>query len=435
MVRVSVALFAALLTFAVIVVLTGSNESQRFVLRAVNAGQLVEGNLVKVGGVRAGIVESIDLAPDNQAEIEIKVDDPSLLPLHRGTRAEIRLSSLSSVAGRYISLLPGRNDAAPLKSGATISAIDVSVPVEIDQLLSVLNAQTRVAFRSALRGSAALYRGQGPAANAALRALNPALSELAATVRELGRDDARLERFLVESASVVGVLADRDDAVDVGLSGAADTATALAARSGELEDGLERAPRTFGDASRTLTRLADVSGDIEGALRDARPVAPRLASLVNTLDRVLPRADPALEAVRELAPRTSAALRTLPALSRVVTPAFGSATKALADADPIIAGVRPYVPDVVHGLFSGFGGQTFNYYDANGHYGRVRPMVYAGSTQAAGALSSLLQVSVAGDAEQRSLLRRCPGSATVPAPDGSNPFKPPSLDCDLDQVP
>lgn len=416
-------------------VFVGGGTQQRFWLDAANAGQLVKGDLVKVGGVRAGIVESISLGSDNQAEIAIRVDDASVLPLHEGTLAEIRLSSLSSVAGRYVGLLPGPNNRPELKSGATIRATDVSVPVEIDQLLSVFDAETRRAFRSALRGSATIYHGQTAAANRAVRAFNPALTEMATTAREVGRDDALLERFLVQSASVFDVLAQRNPAIDAAIRDTADTAASLASRRRDLEMALRRAPRAFGRAQATLARLTTVGRDLQGALDDARPVAPRLAVLLRTLDRVVPRARPALESVQALAPLATATLRTIPALNRTGTPAVRDVAKALADAAPIVAGARPYLPDVIHGFLSGFGGQTFTYYDANGHYGRVRPIIYAGSTQTNGLLSSLLQTSVAGDAEQRNIFRRCPGGATDPAPDRSNPYQPAEVTCDPAEVP
>ena len=54
------------------------------------------------------------------ALVHVEIDDDDLTPLHRGTRASIRLSSLSSVAGRYVTLHPGANDAPAIENGGTI---------------------------------------------------------------------------------------------------------------------------------------------------------------------------------------------------------------------------------------------------------------------------------------------------------------------------
>ncbi|UTI66184.1 MCE family protein [Paraconexibacter antarcticus] len=418
------------------VALLGGSNAQHFDLRVANAGQLVKGNLVKVGGFKAGLVESIDLASDNQAIIRIKVDDTDVLPLHEGTRAEIRLSSLSSVAGRYVSLLPGPNNKPKLDDGATLAATDVSAPVELDQLFSVLNAETRRAFRSALSGSATIYRGRAADANRALRALNPALTELATTAHEVGRDDANLERFLVQSASVMTVVAQHNPEVDSALRDASTTATTLAAKRRDLQTALRRAPGAFGQTTATLERLDATGRELQPTLRLARPVAPRLATLIRNLHTLLPPARTALASAERLVPLTMTTLRTLPRLSRTGAPALREAARALTDVAPIVAGTRPYVPDLINAFTGTFGGRSFGYYDANGHYGRVRPMIYAGSTQTPGILSSLLGVSVAGKSERRNQLARCPGAATGPAADGSNAsFASPGVPCDAGLFP
>lgn len=418
-----------------VVVLTGGKPPQRLNLLASNAGQLVKGNVVKVGGVRSGVVKAIDLGPHNQARVRISVSDQKLLPLHAGTRAEIRLSSLSSVAGRYVSLIPGPNDRPPLADGATIPATDVEVPVEIDQLLGALSVQSRLALQRALTGSAAIYSGKAAAANRGLAALNPALTELAQTAHEIGRDDARFEKFLVDAAAVVDVAARHNPALDAGLADAATTTRELADQRVPLRQLLKQAPAAFDQADATLGELVRTGRVLRPALREAQPVAPRIARLLRTLSPLLPRAQPALLDARRLLDQTRTTLRALPALDVAASPAFSAASAALKSSGPIIAGARPFVPDIVHGFFNGFGGQTFTYYDANGHYGRVRPMAYAGSSQTAGALSSILGFSLAGPAERRRIFLRCPGAATDPAPDRSNPFVTRRLECDPKQVP
>ena len=80
-----------------------------------NAAQLVKGNLVQTGGAPIGTVETIDLTPDGQAEVTMKLKD-DYVPLRRGTLATIRQASLSGVANRYIDL---RSDCKP--SGGEVS--------------------------------------------------------------------------------------------------------------------------------------------------------------------------------------------------------------------------------------------------------------------------------------------------------------------------
>jgi phospholipid/cholesterol/gamma-HCH transport system substrate-binding protein len=99
---------------------------------------------------------------------------------------------------------------------------------------------------------------------------------------------------------------------------------------------------------------------------------------------------------------------------------------------PVIDFLRPYSPDLV-GWFRDFGQSAANY-DANGHYARVMPIFGAFQYQASD--DTLQPVSPA----QRlggltsGFTRRCPGAASQPRPDGSNPFAPGGFDCDTSDV-
>ena len=72
---------------------------------------------MQIGGRRIGSVKKIELTDDNQAEVTIDVEEP-YAPLHEGTTAIIRLTSLSGVANRYVALSPGPNNAPELQDGA-----------------------------------------------------------------------------------------------------------------------------------------------------------------------------------------------------------------------------------------------------------------------------------------------------------------------------
>ncbi len=374
------------LTATLAIVLLGGDD-RRLTLRFDNASQLVKGNEVKVGGLAVGTVEDIELADDNAAEVKVRITDEDLWPLHEGTRAEIRVSSLSSVANRFIQLHPGPNNAPEIGVGGTLATARTASVVEIDSLLSTLDTQTRIAAQNLLRNQRAVYQGASADANRGLIALNPALSQLDLLSRDLGRDDTALRGFLVQSAAVVSAVASRDVDLDRGLEGAAATARELADDRGVIEGILRRAPATLGDASGTLRELDRTFTALRPAARELRPVAPKAATLVRDLQPLLQRSGPALDAVRGLLPDLGVVLRRMPGLRDTALPAFSATQTALADADPIIQGVRPYLADVFHGVVTGFGGTQVNSYDANGQYARITPV--ASQLSVTGALSGL----------------------------------------------
>ncbi len=82
-----------------------------------NAGQLVRDDNVEVGGRRIGSVRKIELTNDNLARVTIRVEEP-YAPLHVGTKATIRLTSLSGIANRYVALALGPDSGEEIPDGA-----------------------------------------------------------------------------------------------------------------------------------------------------------------------------------------------------------------------------------------------------------------------------------------------------------------------------
>ena len=67
-----------------------------------NAGQLVKGNPVQIGGVAVATVSDIEIAPNGHVLIAMTLKGPQTRS-RRARKAEIRQLSLSSIAGRYSS--------------------------------------------------------------------------------------------------------------------------------------------------------------------------------------------------------------------------------------------------------------------------------------------------------------------------------------------
>ena len=92
----------------VLVILFGGSSGRTYHLIFENGGQLVSGNQVLVAGQPIGTVNSITLTDDRNADVSISVDEP----LHSGTTAVIRATSLSGIANRYVSITPGAEQRA-----------------------------------------------------------------------------------------------------------------------------------------------------------------------------------------------------------------------------------------------------------------------------------------------------------------------------------
>jgi phospholipid/cholesterol/gamma-HCH transport system substrate-binding protein len=317
----------------------GSSYEVRLTLD--NASQLVEGNQVKVGGVAVGTVDSIALADDGRALVRISIDDEGVTPLHSGSRAAVRSSSLSGVANRYVALTPGPVNGGTIADGGSIPAEDTSAEVDLDQLLNTLDPATLRDLKALVRGGARGLQGRGAKLGRAIETLDPALSQVTAVEQELLRDEETFTRFLVESADVVSAVATRPAQLERLVASGRVTLEELATRDAALDSLLRRAPNTLREANTTLVNLRTTLKDIDPAVIEARPVAPLLAQFLDRLRPVARDARPVVAQLRAAIDHPGSddllgVLARVPPLERRAVPAFDSAVSTVNDALPVV---------------------------------------------------------------------------------------------------
>ncbi len=430
------ALVGLILAFAACVLLLFgglSGEDYRVKLVFDDAGQVVTGNQVEVGGVAIGSVESLRVNDDGLAELEVSIED-DLAPLHEGTTAAIRSPALASVAGRYIVLTPGPNDAEEIPSGSEVKTEETAEIVDLDQVLNALDPRTVASLSQIVRGSTTAAKGRGRDLDAAIEALNPALSRTASTFSELNRDQEAFERLIVSSAGVVEELAARRDDISGGTEAAAATLRTIAEERDSVAGTLEAAPPALRRGSSALEATRGLLDDLEPAIGEARPAARGLSSLLPKLRPASVELRRQLPAVRNLLNAPGGAndaadlLAGLPGLATPAVPLLNDLTAVGREARPVLGELRPYIPELTSGIVAGFGGSSGGYYDANGHYARIS---FAGGPFSLPGTASPLFPNLGAIKSKAS--SRCPGGAIYPAADGSNPFLDQGqLDCDPD---
>ena len=428
--RVATAATVVLAVIVTAILLFGPGNGYEVRIQLTNASQLVKGDWIEVGGVPVGSVKDISLARDGEAELTVSIDDARFRPLHEGSRVEVRSASLSGIANRYLALTPGPNNASKIADGAVIPSTNTTAEVDLDEVLNSLDPQTQRDLRTAVRGAGSAFSGPaGKQLNAAIESLNPAISQTDATEREILRDEPTFERFLLESADVVGAVSQRPEQLTQLVAGARGTLGALASRDTQLDSVLQRLPDTLRSANTTLVNLRGAVGDIRPTVRALKPAAPLLAQFLGRLGPLTTQAIPVIRHVKSEIDRPGTkdllgVLTQVPALAKTSIPALESTRKDVDDLLPRLPEVRSYAPDLVAGLFNGYGGTTAAPYDANGHYARISFQGSVFSTPNLGTLVPRPPAQQGLTGYRTGILQRCPGAATQPAPDQSNPFIP-----------
>jgi phospholipid/cholesterol/gamma-HCH transport system substrate-binding protein len=435
----AVALVAAVAVVAWLLLRNG--DQHEYTVLFENAGQLVKDDDVQVGGRRIGSIRDISLTDDNQAKVKIAVDS-DFAPLREGTTALIRMTSLSGVANRYITLTMAPNNAKALPDGATITAEKTTSPVDLDQLFNTLDPKTRRALQEVIDGSATQFEGKGEQANEAALYFNPALSTTRRVVNELTRDQQALSDFLANGARVTSALSERGNDITNLVTNANATAAAIGNEREALVEDLQQLPLTLRRANTTFVNLRATLDDLDTLVDASKPATRDLAPFFRELRPLVRDARPTIADLRTLISRSGSdndlidLLNKTPALERAAGPAFDSSTRALRDSLPVLTFIRPYTPELV-GFLRDFGQGASNY-DANGHYARIQPMFtpFAFTSNPAGGLLTPQSPVSRITGTSAGNVARCPGASSQAAQDGSAPWRDTdgNLDCDPNLV-
>jgi virulence factor Mce-like protein len=290
-----------------------------------NANSLVAGNEVRIGGVRVGLVDTIE--PEQNPEdgtVSAKLDlklDADIEPLPEDSTLIVR--SRSALGLKYLEIVKGTSEQG-YPPGATIPITSygspdpddpsrLEEPVEIDEVLSTFDEPTAVAIQDNLVEFGNALAGRGPALNSALGRLPRVLRYLEPVMTNLSDPDTGLERFVSASAAAASEVAPVADAQAELFVNLDTTFTALARVARPfIQETISETPPTFAVAERALPTIRPFLDHSAALFTELEPGAealirytPQIADTLETGTPVL-RDSPQLN--RELIPTSEALL-------------------------------------------------------------------------------------------------------------------------------
>jgi phospholipid/cholesterol/gamma-HCH transport system substrate-binding protein len=411
-----------------------------------NAGQLVKGNQVEIGGTSVGTIDDIQLTSNGQAEITMSVEDDSA-PLREGTRAIIRQASLSGIANRYVDLQmpPGdSSNTSNIPDGGKIGIDRTTTAVDLDQVFAVFDPDTRKAVQDFFKNSATQFKGKEEKQRIAYQYLNPALSTSSRLFNELNRDNPLLSRFLVDSSKLVNALAAKRDDLSALIQNANVTFRALGDEQSALAESISLLPDFMRQANTTFVDLRSALDATDPLVNASKPVAIKLQPFLRELRLAVHDARPTVRDLSQIVfqpgpnndlndlqhtfpPLKSAALDTKrrsidfgtgPVNVGTVRGSFPETAQALRDSAPIIAFGRPYTVD-----FDGWADDfsTTGSYDALGGISRTLN-VFNAFSPSTGFIPLTQRLTNFTSTVRTGQYKRCPGASEERAADGSNVY-------------
>jgi phospholipid/cholesterol/gamma-HCH transport system substrate-binding protein len=283
-----------------------------------SANNLRGNSPVRIAGVEVGKVTSIErVRPGAEAaRVVMQIRDKGL-PIHRDARLAIR-PRIFLEGNFFVDVQPGSPSAPTLSDGDTIPINQTTAPVQLDQILTALQSDTREDLKTTLRELSTGLAGEGAAGyNRSIRFWRDAYRD-SAIVNDatLGREPGDLAGYIRDAGTTAAAL-DRDPLALKSLITDLDTtARAFAVRDSQLADAVGELPRTLRAAEPALAALGRALPPLRRFAADLRP---GVRSSTPTLRASLPFVREARRLVGEPELRgLSRDLRgTVPALTRL----------------------------------------------------------------------------------------------------------------------
>jgi phospholipid/cholesterol/gamma-HCH transport system substrate-binding protein len=438
-IRILAASALGLVVLIVAYIVFAGSGGATYKMEFAEADQLVRGDQVQVGGVPVGSVTNIELTRNFKALITLHIDS-SLVPLHQGTFAQVRVPSLTTVANRYIALRPGPNSNPTIAAGSTLPASATREVTDLDELFNTLNPKTRKGLQGFIQGTAEQYVGESRPLGESTELFPAFETATGHFFSELVREQPVFTNFLVETAKAVTTIAGRKDQLADLIENQNKAFAAVGSEQTQLARGLKQLPLALRQGNHTFRELPSSLAALTKLIEAARPTNKPLATLLERLRSLLSAATPSVHdfslAFSRPGPNNDLTdlARAFPALTKQLESTSPASVTALKETVPITAFFGPYAPDLA-GTLRSFG-QTTAYYDADGHYLRATPILPDFKLGENNTLKPAATPQAALEGLKSGQLRRCPGAATTPAADGSSPFVDGELlSCDPSETP
>jgi phospholipid/cholesterol/gamma-HCH transport system substrate-binding protein len=296
-----------------------------------NSVGLRPGSPVRIAGVNVGRVKAVGRYEDSDlTEVTMEIDDAGL-PIHDDATLKIR-PRIFLEGNFFVDLRPGTPSSPELESGSTIGPSQTSTPVQLDELLTALQSDTRRDLQSLLYEYGKALNGKPtPEQDAELppevRGLTGAQALNNASVPG---GDALEGATLVQSA----LLGSRPHDLSRTIAGIGQLSGALVRRERQLQD-------LITNFNLTAAAFANQSTALSSTIRLLGPTLATTRSALFTLDQALP-------SVRAFAREILPGVKETPATIRAAFPWLDQALPLLGpdELGALFAQLKPTVPDL-----------------------------------------------------------------------------------------
>jgi phospholipid/cholesterol/gamma-HCH transport system substrate-binding protein len=303
-------------------------QAYRFQVHVPEAATLAVESDVRLAGVNVGKVKKKELDKSGARTIvEIELDT-KYAPIPKDSRLMLRQKTL--LGETYAEITPGDKSQGMLKDGDRLDNAQVEPTVELDEIFSAFDEETRKAWQDWTKELAlATKNGRGQDLNDAFGNLAGFATDGAKLLELLDEQEVAVTGLVKNTGRVFAAINERDGALRQLIVNSGNTFEATASRDEALAETFRIFP-TFLDESRlTMERLERFS-------RNTHP-------LVNQLKGPADDLGPTVRDLGDLAPDLEGLFRDLPPLIRASKTGLPALERVLEGAEPVLEAIHPWL--------------------------------------------------------------------------------------------
>jgi ABC-type transporter Mla subunit MlaD len=304
------ALIATLLVGAVawIAATAGAGDTHTYTVEVYNAFGIVPGSDVRVAGVNAGSVTSLDINSKKRAVLTVELSGPVS---ELGTETKCSSEPQSLIAEYFLDCEPKGppiTDPGDAEHPA-IPASQVQTTVQSDLVQNTLREPFKQRLQLLLNEFGTALAGNPHELNQAIRLGAPALGDLKRALDILASQNATIRDLNANSDRIIGQLAARKADVIRFIQEARDTAATSAERRADLSRNFDLLDNFLHQLRPTLVQLGNTAQQQTPLLNNLRAAAPGLNTLAVDLPAFNRATDRSLTTLGEAAQPGTAAFK------------------------------------------------------------------------------------------------------------------------------
>ena len=175
-----------------------------------DAAGILANNEVFMNGTKIGRIDSVS-AENGQATVDMVVEAASALPIYTDATAQVRIKNL--LGETYVEINRGTSQAGAMSSGGDIPVQHTITPVQIDEVLAVLDPQSRQRLTLLINGAGDALANNGDNLNDQANSVNHLLTSLNGPAAVLQAREGQLNAIVLELQRFYTVLAGQRDTV------------------------------------------------------------------------------------------------------------------------------------------------------------------------------------------------------------------------------